>query len=392
MAAFRRTGRKTYEFQAVQADGRFTQTSTGTRNKPLATAIEAMWERLARRHRAWDLLDRVGHGLTIGQLYDLWDDTKQDVEEMRRRLDDRNIEPEVAIWHARYAADYPDAAERARQHVRWLLPEGRACPVSTVTPAWLSERLYAYRDAEGEPVKRNTRRKIHAHWSLFFVHCTHAGFFPASPMLPVPCPPLESKPPRFHDEATAKRIVDAQPDAMRKCLMALAYGGAIEASPLVKLTRRAVDLRTHEVIPYGTKTLTRHRVCRIAAWAWPYVHRYVKGLLPDAPLFPGLNRSTPSHWHLATERELGLPELTFHEARHHWAVRMIRAGTPIAVVQQQLGHGSPDVTMKVYAAFIPDGADRAAWDAKASKESGRVVGAIVPIVGTVEKGDTPDAP
>lgn len=368
---FRRKGRKTYEFQAVQRDGRFRLTSSGTTNKALGGHIEGMWNRLARTHRAFDLLERVGRELTIGELYDHWEAAKQQVEEVRRRLDDRNVEAEVASWSARYAADYPDAAMRALDHVRWLLPVGEPRPVSAVTPDWLREQLYAYTDHDGKSVARNTRRKIHAHWSVFFDHCVKAGLFPVSPMSLVDRPPKQERPIRFHDQATAERIVAAQPTGFRRCLFALAYGAAIEASPLVALHRRDVDVAAHEVRVHGTKAVTRHRVCLIADWAWPHVEAHIRHMLPDAPLFPGLHRSTVSHWHLGTERTLKIPELRLHEARHHWAVRMLRIGTPVAVVQHQLGHGNADITLRVYGPFMPDGADRRAWEAKASKAAAK---------------------
>ncbi|HZM28562.1 MAG TPA: tyrosine-type recombinase/integrase [Gemmatimonadales bacterium] len=52
-------------------------------------------------------------------------------------------------------------------------------------------------------------------------------------------------------------------------------------------------------------------------------------------------------------------KLTLHHARHAWAVRKVRARVPVAVVQAQLGHSSPMLTLRRYGAFIPDGADRA---------------------------------
>jgi integrase len=41
--------------------------------------------------------------------------------------------------------------------------------------------------------------------------------------------------------------------------------------------------------------------------------------------------------------------LTFHAMRHTFASRLITSGYPVTVVQHQLGHKSPDITLKVYA-------------------------------------------
>jgi len=50
--------------------------------------------------------------------------------------------------------------------------------------------------------------------------------------------------------------------------------------------------------------------------------------------------------------------LPMKNARHHWAVRRLRSGSPIHVVQRQLGHESAKLTLDVYGAFVPTGADR----------------------------------
>jgi integrase len=42
-----------------------------------------------------------------------------------------------------------------------------------------------------------------------------------------------------------------------------------------------------------------------------------------------------------------------HCARDHWAVRAARAGTPVAIIQAQLGHGSPMLTLTKYGRFLP---------------------------------------
>jgi integrase len=56
-----------------------------------------------------------------------------------------------------------------------------------------------------------------------------------------------------------------------------------------------------------------------------------------------------------------------HCARDYWAVRAARAGTPIAVIQAQLGHGSPMLTLTKYGRFLPSATDRAKWEAEATR-------------------------
>jgi integrase len=370
---FKRTGARTYAFQARLPNGRYKQLQTGApftaAGKALAQRIDAMWSSLALEHRAWDLLEPVltacRHERTfrLGRLYDLWLETKYNPNAMRRRLDDRDLEPLVAEWGTWYAGEVKaDSAAHALTHVRHLLPVGTPRLVSDVTTAWLTQALTAY------PGKRNTRRKVHSSWSRLFDYLTSVrGLFLANPMDAVPRPAEEASPIRFYELDTVERIVGWQPTPQRRAAFALAYGAAIEASVLVALTRRQFfDTGAKLVRAAGTKAHTRDRVCRVADWAWPHVWEHLRDLLPDAPLFPGWNRWTLSDWHRETvgwneESEVGLnlpARYPLHAARDHWAVMRLRSGAPIAVVQLQLGHESPTLTLKKYGRFIPSGQDR----------------------------------
>ena len=47
-------------------------------------------------------------------------------------------------------------------------------------------------------------------------------------------------------------------------------------------------------------------------------------------------------------------KLNFHVARHSFAVMALNGGLTMSVVSRLLGHGSTDVTEKVYAKFLPE--------------------------------------
>ena len=47
-------------------------------------------------------------------------------------------------------------------------------------------------------------------------------------------------------------------------------------------------------------------------------------------------------------------EVTFHWARHTWAVLALEKGVEISKISRLLGHTSTAVTEKVYAEFLPD--------------------------------------
>jgi integrase len=347
------------------------QMGTRTDNKTLAGKIEGMWETLAKEHRAWDLLGRVMSGeLAIGVLYDLWSVTRWDPHEVRRRLNDTNLEPLVIVWQAVYARSGPkaDSVAHALAHVRALLPEGELRLASTVTVEWLTERLYAY------PGKPNTLRKVHSSWSQFFAYCTDVkGLYVANPMAKVTRPAVQGSPIRFYELDVVERIVAYQPNPERRALFALLYGTAIEVSTALALTRADVWEGTKEIRAAGTKAHSRDGVCRVADWAWETVWGHCRRMLPGAPLWPVWNRWTVSDWHRETvgydeETRQGLNlarRYPLHCARDHWAVRAARAGTPIAVIQAQLGHGSPMLTLTKYGRFLPSSADREKWEKEA---------------------------
>ena len=53
-------------------------------------------------------------------------------------------------------------------------------------------------------------------------------------------------------------------------------------------------------------------------------------------------------WGLAV-KSLSLPQVTFHALRHSHASALIAAGVDIVTVSRRLGHGSPAITLTVYA-------------------------------------------
>jgi integrase len=363
--AYRRGRRKTWSFQARTARG-WKQLSSGVTDRVLANRMERMWERLAGEFRAWDLLDPVLEARQdIGALFDLWERTEHNPHEVRRLLEDCDVEPLVADWHAVYSRKHPDTESPAHAlaHVRALLPAGQGRNVSTVTTAWLTERLYAY---PGAPA---TLVKVHASWSVFFDHCTRVrGLFPVNPMAAVEKPDVRRGPIHFYELEAAKRIVEAQPDPARCALVALLYGTGTEVSVALRLTRADVDPVTKEIRASGTKTHTRDRMARVADWAWPIFWSYAKDHLPTARLWRAtLTRFTVSDWHRATVKALELPAYPLKNARHHWAVRMLRNGAPIHVVQGQLGHSSAKLTLDTYGVFVPRADDRARAEAQVTR-------------------------
>jgi integrase len=156
----------------------------------------------------------------------------------------------------------------------------------------------------------------------------------------------------------------------------LLYGKAIEVCTALKLTRADVWEATKEIRAAGTKAHSRDRVCRVADSAWDVVWEHCRRVFPTAGLWPAeWNRWTVSDWRREkvgydeeTKTGLNLPcRYSLHCARDHWAVCASRAGTPVAIIQAQLGHGSPMLTLTKYGRFLPSTADREKWEIEATR-------------------------
>jgi integrase len=49
----------------------------------------------------------------------------------------------------------------------------------------------------------------------------------------------------------------------------------------------------------------------------------------------------------------GVPRIRFHDLRHTHATIALRAGVPVKVISERLGHASPAFTLQQYAHVIP---------------------------------------
>jgi integrase len=379
---FKRQGRPGYSFQAKTRHG-WEQLTVSAKSAKLANAVVAMWNDHLAEKRAWDILDPIlqagrDKGKSLLALYDLWNDCARDIEEIRRRLKDVDIEPLVKEYMGIYKKRdvEPTTVEYVEKHLRFLLPKDVPCPASSINADMLTKRLHEY------PGGSTTLDKVHSSWNGYLGYLTlPKRIYSANPMNHVERPGTSKGTIQFYELDVVQKIVDAQPDMERKALFALMYGTGIESSivvgksqgkkPIAPLTRAHFDEATHEVRAGGTKTYTRDRIVRVADWAWPHVERYIKTMLPTTPLWQR-DRSTLSHWHLQTIRAMNKPEAMYPEyplynARHHWAVRQLRAGSPIHLVQTQLGHANPTETLNTYGRFIPNSEDRARWEKAATK-------------------------
>ncbi len=59
-------------------------------------------------------------------------------------------------------------------------------------------------------------------------------------------------------------------------------------------------------------------------------------------------------------RKAGLRSIRFHDLRHTYASLLLAQGQPLTYVSQQLGHANPQITLKIYAHWIPNRSQREA--------------------------------
>jgi integrase len=378
---FKRGGRKTWTFQARSQTGH-KQLGTRTTNKALAGKMEAMWEELASQYRAWDVLGMVFSGaLAIGTLYDLWLASERKLVELRRRLIDVDLRTLIVPWYKAHRNGVKsDSANHALSHVLELFGGGtstldgeevqvdasQGLLASAVTTELLTTRLNALKR------KRNTLRKYHSSWSVFFAYAMDVkGLFAENPMARVHRPREASPPIQFFEMEAVELIVGSQVDLLRQALFAVSYGTGLEISTALELTTTDLLYESKQIRGPGTKFHTRDRILRAADWAWPTIEAHSRSLPAGSLLFAGVDRYQASKWHRETLVDLGLSTIPLHNARHHWAVRMIRSGAPIRIVQEQLGHESPMLTLRTYGRFRPTGEELNEWERMASARDER---------------------
>lgn len=357
---YRRKGREVWWVKIPDRHGRWVDRSTGTRDTATGKAMETMI-RGFRDKRDWHFLDWVADNtISLPQLYDAH--ATNDLDGLKARLEardaDTDLRPFVMRWRKWLEGQLrPAGVEEYRTKLATLMPRDGPWWLSTVTldtvDMWLA----------GLDVGGSTKRKYAAALSSLFNYLQSIGKVKASPLEGLKLP--KANPPQcvFLDLPDVKQLVEASTEPYRS-LFALIYGTGCDVSVAVNLRTRDVCADSREIRARGTKEYNRDRIVRVADWAWPYVRGLLTGKLPAAELFPTLDRTTATKAHLKIARALELHQkgITLRAARHHWAVRAIRAGTPAELVGRQLGHKDATMVLKVYGRFVPRSADRDKWE------------------------------
>lgn len=376
---FKRADKNEWYVKIPVPGGRWKPRSTGTARTPSAQRIEEAVKLLHPKldNRLDELLAAVNDGRVA--LKELGKDpTIKALRALQTKLRDKELDDEMEEWHAIVARKSTrDTANHYRNAVksfkRSLNPhppkEGQKTRPFRAETLTLLE-LQKWMDNLGG--EHNTRRKYAAGLASFCQHLVRRGLLDHNPMREIDLPPLG--PSRdYHLETEEAEALVKEQDGDYRALAALMAGSGIEISVALSLTARDVYAGIREVRARGTKTHSRDRIIRVADWAWPYFYEAVSGKDPDEKIF----KSIPNRWNARNVHAEACDALvgrgltryngyTMRDHRHTYAVRAIKAGTPVPVVASQLGHSNGVLVLKVYGKHIPDEADRAHWESIAT--------------------------
>lgn len=124
-------------------------------------------------------------------------------------------------------------------------------------------------------------------------------------------------------------------------------------TPKTERSRRTVDLDavTVEALCAHRKRQAAERLASLGAWP---AHGPEAGLV----FTDEVGRPTHPAWvtrrFIALAESAGLPRIRLHDLRHSVATLLLRAGTPVHVVSQRLGHATSSITLDVYAHALDD--------------------------------------
>lgn len=94
-------------------------------------------------------------------------------------------------------------------------------------------------------------------------------------------------------------------------------------------------------------------------WSWSPARSWRGSDYNEQDLVFCLEDGTPIHPHSLSQaferliKKADLPRIRLHDLRHTHATIAVRAGVPVKVISERLGHESPAFTLKQYAHVTP---------------------------------------
>jgi site-specific recombinase XerD len=370
MTPYLKQGEKTFYLTIPRGDGTYFRTSSGTRDRETAIAMEAMVELIGPRgQRMHWLTDAIlSKRLKVSVVFDHYmAGTLLSLEAM---LNDVDVSAGVAAWVDRVSKEHaPETVRKYVQQIERIFPRdieqwqgkrtrrGAWQPVmrSTLTGPWLKEQLAAVQGS-------NTNRRRHGTaWTLVLEDLKEQGILRANPMRELTLPPSnKSKTPHISmDEA--EQLVARMPAGPHRALAALRHGAGVEMQAALATRRRDIVDEIERIIwAHGEKNTSRDRQVIVEPWAWTILMAYVKSakLMPNALLFPVRHREHGKMHDAAVAallvQGITVPKgYTLHAACHTFCVDGMKRGRDAVLLANNRGHSSTAMVNKLYGKFRP---------------------------------------
>jgi integrase len=377
-AAFLKKGRKIRTIKIPDGKGKWFDRSAKTADKELVKAYQQMVDEFGPRGKdAQPILDTlITRDYTVPELYKLWLSSGRNMRRLRAKLNDVDVSLELEAWEkwveSRASGISADTAAHYIKHVRQGIPKGKPFLRSRFTSENIQKMLDKMSDSAPATV-----RKAGAGFSSAARFLRKRGVIKAKVMNDVDLPKAADPRDLWLETADALRLAEKQDEPYRT-LSALMAGSGVEVSAALRMRRRDVDVKNREIQAPGTKNYNRNRFVRVADWAWPFLEARLKGLLPDARIF----HEVPNRWRAGDVHRAAIGEparagqeatgllkefpiyrgYTMRDSRHTYAVRAVKAGTPLELVAKQLGHKDVSMVIKVYGKYAPRQDERAKWE------------------------------
>lgn len=377
MSAAYRRGRN-FAIRLPLRTGGWKIVSSGTTDRATAKAMHAMGVALRAKHE-WALLETVTlepsrrrRRAALDKLFDAH--RANALERLRGQLDDVDLTDYLPHWQDTLRARLRPGSRMVERYVtvvRTLMPEGKPYPRSTLTPAavaaWqASAPSNAQRTKSGQAMRIQRRLAL----SSFCEYLRDVGVLTTNPVREVKGAGKLDPKVVWIPEDEMRRLINAHVEPHRT-LSALLHGTGLEISAALAIRKRDIDVERRAVRAPGTKTFNRDRVAKIRAFAWPYVERHIKNMLPSARLFEGITYEQARRALVAAleAADISVSGYTLHSARHSFAVQLRREGVPFELIARNLGHKDTAECIKCYGRYDVDLDQWAQWEARIERNA-----------------------
>ncbi len=250
------------------------------------------------------------------------------------------------------------------------------------------ERLYANLLADGNSVRpggldAKTVLEIHMVLRRALTDAQRRGMIVANPAAIAHAPkrrPLASSIPRAWNAGQLRTFLDLSSDHRLHAALWVSANTGVRRGELLGLRWGDIELDTarmsvsralvsvgYEIHESRDKTRTARRCIDLDQRTIEVLRRWRERrcsedaddpVSDDAYVFATAN-GRPTHPHLMSDafqklvKRSGLPRIRLHDLRHTHATLLLKAGVPIKVVSERLGHATPAFTMAAYQHVLP---------------------------------------